>query len=369
VSVGTESTGNMPAFDVLDDWADLSAVPGATSCWVHNAIVATGGGELIGFHAGQLVTFGSDGHLLRTVETGLTEGHGVTLVCEGDDEYLWVSDPGFVFTCGAEEDDPDWAPLFGGGVHREAGAPRIVKMTLDGQIEFELPTPPTHPSVPAGPMGPYCPCGCVVDEERFGGSGDIWVADGYGSSVLHRFDKHGNHVSTLTGDDGGGPLTCPHAGFIDRRNGKAPELYIADRMNMRVVVYDLEGRYLRSIGAGFLSSPSDFALWGELLVVAELYGRLAVLDPDDNFVGYIGAEPNGEAAQSWPQRPGWPNDLGADGRATSPRLVHRERFNSPHSVATDADGSLYVSEWLIGGRYSKLTRRVPAGSAPAGRRR
>jgi len=209
---------------------------------VHNAIVATGGGELIGFHAGQLVAFDRDGHLLRTAETGLTEGHGITLVKEGDDEYLWVSDPGFVFTCGADQDDPDWAPLFGGGVHRHSGEPRVVKMTLDGQVRFELPIPPAHPSVPAGPMGRYCPCGAVVDEQRFGGSGDIWVADGYGSSVLHRFDKQGSHVSTLTGDDAGGRLLCPHAGFIDRRHGKAPELYIADRLNTRIVVLRLGGQ-------------------------------------------------------------------------------------------------------------------------------
>ena len=364
MSVGLENTGNMPAFDVLGDWAQVSAVPGAASCWVHNAIVATGGGELIGFHAGQLVAFDRDGHLLRTAETGLTEGHGITLVKEGDDEYLWVSDPGFVFTCGADQDDPDWAPLFGGGVHRHSGEPRVVKMTLDGQVRFELPIPPAHPSVPAGPMGRYCPCGAVVDEQRFGGSGDIWVADGYGSSVLHRFDKQGSHVSTLTGDDAGGRLLCPHAGFIDRRHGKAPELYIADRLNTRIVVYDLEGRYVRSFGEGFLSSPSDFALLGDLLVVAELYGRLAVVDPDDNFAGYLGAEANGQAAQGWPQKPGWPNDLGADGRATTPHLPHSERFNSPHSVATDADGNLYVSEWLIGGRYSKLIPSSPGAEVP-----
>ncbi len=29
-------------------------------------------------------------------------------------------------------------------------------------------------------------------------------------------------------------------------------------------------------------------------------------------------------------------------------------FNSPHSLAADANGNLYVSEWLIGGRYTKL---------------
>ncbi|QEN17041.1 hypothetical protein D3H54_06240 [Mycobacterium sp. ELW1] len=343
---------------MLGAWAEVSAIPGSASCWVHNAIVVSGGGEIIGFHGGRLVAFDPAGRLLRTVETDLTEGHGVTVVEEGGEELLWVSDPGFVFTCGADEDDPDWRALFGAGVRRHPGAPRVVKMTLDGQIRSELPIPPVHPDVAAGPMGPYCPCGVAVDEERLGGSGDLWVADGYGSSVLHRFDKDGNHVSTLTGTDAGGPLLCPHAAFIDRRRGKAPELYIADRLNTRVVVYDMDGRYVRSFGEAFLSSPSDFTQWGDLLVIAELYGRLVVVDDHDNFVGYLGAEASGPPAQSWPQRPGWPNDLDTDGRPVPPHLPEHDRFNSPHSVACDADGNLYVSEWLIGGRYSKLIPKV-----------
>jgi hypothetical protein len=345
---------NIPSYAVVGDWADLSGVAGAPSCWVHNAIVATDGDEIICFHAGQLVAFDPDGRLLRVVDTGLTEGHGITLVHEGDSEYLWVSDPGFVFSCGTDDGDPNWTPLFGKGVRCDTRSPRVVKMGLDGQILSELPVPPQDPAIPAGPMGSYCPCGCVVDEERFGGTGDIWVADGYGSGLVHRFDKDGNHLSTLTGEEGSGRLLCPHAIFIDRRNDKVPELYIADRINVRVLVYDVEGRYLRTFGETFLNSPSDFATWGDLLVVAEIYERLAVLDADDRLVGYIGANPDPAAAQGWPTRPGWPNDLADDGRTEIPHLPRHDRFNSPHAVAADADGNLYVSEWLLGGRYTKL---------------
>lgn len=351
----------IPDHDVVGAWADLAAVPGTETCWVHSGLAVTGGAELISFHGGQLVAWDVDGSLRRVVETGLTEGHGVTLVCEGDDEYLWVADPGFSFVCGQNGADPTWTPLFGEGVSPLFRTPRVVKMTLDGLIHLELPLPSPDPSLPAGPMGSYAPCSVAVDEQRFDGSGDVWVADGYGSSVLHRFDNNGNHLMTLTGDDGAGKFACPHAVFIDRRGGKAPELYIADRLNTRVVVYDLEGRYLRRVGDGFFGSPSDFALWNDLLVVTELHGGLAVLDADDNFVGYIGAEPNSPAAQGWPQRPGWPNDLDANGRATAPNLPRRERFNSPHSVASDHEGNLYVSEWLIGGRYTKLVpHRAPS---------
>jgi hypothetical protein len=352
----TESHADLPGFDIAGEWADLSAVPAAESSWAHHGLVATAGGELIGFHGGRLVTFDESGAVRRVVEPGLTEGHGITLVREGDREFLWVSDPGFVFASHHDNHEDDtWTPLFGKGIHRHTRQPRVVKLTLEGEILSELLMPPMASDLGPGMMGEYCPCGSAVDEERLGGSGDIWVADGYGSSLVHRFDQDGNHLSTLTGEEGGGRFLCPHSVFIYRREGRAPELYIADRENRRIQVYDLEDRYLRTVGESFLNSPSGFARWGDVLVVAELYGRLAVLDVEDNLVGYIGADP--EAEEGWPGRPGWPNALSDDGHAVAPHLPRHDRFNSPHSVAVDADGNLYVAEWLLGGRYTKLTPR------------
>ena len=62
-------------------------------------------------------------------------------------------------------------------------------------------------------------------------------------------------------------------------------------------------------------------------------------------------------ASVWPERPGWPNALSGDDRIAPAHLPDSYEFNSPHSLATDADGNLYVSEWLIGGRYAKLKIR------------
>lgn len=354
---GGERHDAVPAHTITSDWADLGAVPGAATAWAHAGLVVTASGELIGFHSGQLVAFGRSGEVARVVRTGLTEGHGITLVREGDEELLWISDPGFIFSSTAGSGDEQWTALFGEGIHRESREPRVIKLNLDGEIRSELTIPPMDPSLPPGMMGQYCPCGVAVDEERFGGTGDIWVADGYGSSLVHRFDHAGNHRATLTGEEGGGRFLCPHAVFIDRRVGKPHELYIADRENRRVQVYDLIGRFQRTIGESFLSSPSGFAQWGDLLVIAELYGRLAVLDTDDELVQYLGAEPDDGRNLSWPERPGWPNALDADGRAAAPDLRNSTPFNSPHSVAVDANGNLYVSEWLIGGRYTKLEVR------------
>jgi hypothetical protein len=343
---------NLPLYAVTADWADLAAVPGAESSWAHHGLAATAAGELVGFHAGQLVTFDKHGHVVRIATVGLTEGHGITLVREDGQEYLWVADPGFTVGSNAEDATegvlrPDW----GKGLHRATDRPRVVKLTLDGRLILELPEQPADTRLLPGPLGPYRPCGTAVNETRFGGTGDIWVADGYGSSLVHRFDSSGWHASQLSGEEGAGRFDCPHAVFIDRRRGKAPELYIADRGNARVQVYDLDGRYRRSFGDGFLSSPSGFVQWGDELVVAELFGRLAVLDEADELIGYIGFD---ETAMS---RPGWPNALADNGGAQAPQLTDGGRFNSPHSMAVDAAGNLYIAEWLIGGRYTRLAPR------------
>jgi sugar lactone lactonase YvrE len=350
-----EDPTSLPAHRTIANWANLKAVPDADTSWAHSGLVVTAAGEVIGFHAGQLVAFDEHGDVARILRPGLTEGHGILLVNEHDIEYLWVTDPGFYFAPGPGGGDEAWGAVFGAGVYLETRAPRVVKMTLDGEIVAELPLPSTDPELFTGMMGQYCPCGAAVDEVRFGGSGDIWVADGYGSSLVHRFDRDGKHLLTLTGEEGGGRFLCPHAVFIDRRAGKTPELYIADRENKRVQVYDLAGRFLRVVGEGFLNSPSGFAQWGETLVVAELYSRLAVLDADDGLIAYLGADRKAEEGRSWPERPGWPNALGEDGRVESVALSDQDALNSPHSLAVDADGNLYVSEWLIGGRYTKIT--------------
>jgi hypothetical protein len=357
VQVIRRSATNEVALHISDmtfDWADLSAVPEVSGSWAHNGIVVTRAGEVIGFHAGRLVTLDRNGQVSRSVCTDLTEGHGITLVREGDEEFLWVSDPGFVFEVDLDDGDEEWSSVFGRGVHVKSRLPRVVKMNLEGEILAELPAPEREPGSAPGMMGDYCPCGTAVDEERFGGTGDIWVADGYGSSLVHCFDKRYDLKLTLTGEEGGGRFLCPHAVLIDRRSDKAPELYIADRENKRVQVYDLKGRYRRTFGTSFLNSPSGFAVLDDLLVIAELYSRVTVVDVEDAFVGYVGASQKAHDAVGWPERPGWPNALSGDARVMRAHLSVPNEFNSPHSLATDADGNLFVSEWLIGGRYTKL---------------
>ena len=206
------------------------------------------------------------------------------------------------------------------------------------------------PDLPIYRAGRFSPPAVAVAEPRYGGNGDVWVADGYGQHQVHRFDRTGTYLASLTGEEGpGDPFRTPHAVYVDTRKSE-PELYVADRGNRRLVVYDLDGHFKRVAAQDLLTSPSAFASDGERLIVAELRARLALLDAADRLVGYLGTNETACAA------PGWPNAVGADGRLARPTGLVPGRFHSPHGVAADRHGNLYVAEWLIGGRYTMLAR-------------
>ena len=101
---------------------------------------------------------------------------------------------------------------------------------------------------------------------------------------------------------------------------------------------------------GFLSSPSGFVTHDGDLIVAELRARLAITDIDDNLLGYLGAN------ETVCEVAGWPNNQNENGEIIPTRLLEQGKFNSPHGLAVDNEGNLYVAGWLIGGRFTKLVK-------------
>ena len=74
------------------------------------------------------------------------------------------------------------------------------------------------------------------------------------------------------------------------------------------------------------------------------------MDINDNLVTHLGSnEPVCEV-------PGWPNNVDGDGNQVRTKNLETGKFNSPHGLAVDAGGNLYIAEWLIGGRIIKLTK-------------
>jgi putative N-acetylmannosamine-6-phosphate epimerase len=45
---------------------------------------------------------------------------------------------------------------------------------------------------------------------------------------------------------------------------------------------------------------------------------------------------------------GWPN--------LDDHLIEEGKFNSPHGSVADSHGNIYVVEWIIGGRITKLQK-------------
>ncbi len=72
-------------------------------------------------------------------------------------------------------------------------------------------------------------------------AGDVFVADGYGNARVVHFDKNGKFVKAW-GQLGTGPgeFSLPHAIALDSRG----RLYVADRNNVRIQVFDQDGKLL-----------------------------------------------------------------------------------------------------------------------------
>jgi hypothetical protein len=325
-----------------DDWADWPDDEAAREGWSHHGLALAAGEHLYAFHPGEskLLCYLSDGPLVRAVRCPVQEAHGLTVVSDNGAERLWVSDHG---TKSTRQADGSYVP------DNKNATGQVLQIALDGKALRRLPTP----ELPVYRTRPYKPTAVAVDEVRHGGTGDIWVADGYGENLVHRFDAQGRYLGSISGAEGSaGRFERPHSIFIDRRTSN-PELYVADRRNARVQVYGLDGTFRRSFGQGYLNSPSGFARLGKWIVIAELYARLAVIGERDELIGYLGAD---ETARL---RPGWPNALDSAGRTVRP-AVTSGLFNSPHGLAIDPRGAIFVSEWLVGGRLVRLIRRPPA---------
>jgi hypothetical protein len=329
----------------LDDtWPGPPA--GAPTAMAHTDLEVTRTGEVICGDAAEpeLLQLDLDGTVVRrTPLTDVTEPHGLTLVEEDGAEALWIADTGVKYYAAG-------STLVG---RRGPSGGQVVQVDLAGRRLRALPPPPAL----APPAPAYAPTTVVVDELRLGGSGAIWVADGYGGGLVHRYDAEGNHLAVLGGSEQAGPLDEPHGLMIDRR-GPEPLLYVTDRRNGRIQVFDLENRFVRTFGAGGLIGPTCMTTSGKRLIVTDVIGRrLSVFDRDDRFLGHVLAHPE---PFTWPElvevaeRTGWPNAFTSAGEVVVPH-PRAGVLNSPHSIAADEKGGVYVNEFVLGGRVVKLT--------------
>jgi NHL repeat len=177
--------------------------------------------------------------------------------------------------------------------------------------------------------------------------GEIFVTDGYGNNRVVHFNGRGEFVREW-GElgFGHGQFSLPHSIAVDSRG----RLYVADRNNARVQVFDQAGRFLSE--------------WLDLLVP----WHIAITERDEIYVC-------GSSPMRWPQLrliPGLvlgipPKDqlvmvLTPDGRATGlwtfPKGQSSGELDWVHALAVDRRGNVYVGD-IQGRRAQKFLRLDP----------
>jgi peptidylglycine monooxygenase len=190
----------------------------------------------------------------------------------------------------------------------------VLKLTPEGRVVLTL----GHRGRPALQAPFNHPADVAVSR-----TGEIYVADGYGNSSVHRFSAEGEPLGSW-GAPGAGPaqFTTPHGIWIDGQN----RVLVADRENNRVQLFSPEGDY--------------YGEWRDLYHPMDIYvdaaGTVYVTDQIPRISMYSG-----------------------DGRL----LARGRPVNvGAHGVWGDSRGNLYLAEVGVN-QVTKLARR-PRGEAP-----
>lgn len=301
---------------VTTDWA---TVPPCDNGRTHGLCVRRNG-ELIVFAQDHdaILHYAADGTFkARYGGDDWLAAHGLTYQLDRGKEVLWLTD-------------------------NESG--RVAKTSVFGQTLLDIPPPNyTAPDSDAKGLGGYAPTWALQSQR----DRTIWLADGYGQFVVHRMTDDGKRIQTLTGEEGAGRFNCPH-GLAQDDQGR---VYIADRGNHRIAIYDADGTFIQAHD-DLCHSPCGFDLKHGLIVIPELLGSIKLFDQDWRLIHEIGRhdriqahiDEQGELQQKVPD--GWPN--------VPHESIPTGSFNSPHAACFGNNGEAYVAEWILGGRVSRI---------------
>ena len=170
-------------YELVSDWPDL---PHSIQLGYTHGVAIDSQNRVYIFNqsASAMCVFDQDGKFIKTWNNGYDKGaHGLTLVKEAAGEFLWLCD---------------------------YATQRVLKTTLDGEEVLSLKMPPMPDVYPTPDK--YKPTNAAPIPD-----GDVYVADGYGQSWVHQYDKTGNYIRSWGGKGKEqGKFDCPHGIAIDK---------------------------------------------------------------------------------------------------------------------------------------------------------
>jgi DNA-binding beta-propeller fold protein YncE len=220
----------------------LGEVAGVALNSVRHIFIYSRTGERTTVHgatAAQLFEFGPDGTFIREI---------------GKDLYGFA----FAHTVRVDKDDNIWVTDEGTNMIIKFNPAGRVTMVLGRREEAAEPAPPAAPRAPGSPVPPPRP--------QWGGfnrptdvawdlAGNVFIADGYNNSRVVKVDKNGRWVKTW-GERGTEPGQFNTVHTI--ANDAKGNIYVGDRSNRRIQVFDPDGNFLRqfTIDVPFTKEPN-----------------------------------------------------------------------------------------------------------------
>lgn len=271
---------------------------------------------------GSIFVFDGDGkfvksmgnfHQLEEAEGKSARGHGIDIRTEGSDQFIYLS---------ASDATLDF-----------------VKMDMKGEIVWRKGRKELHELSGRYVEGAkYRPT-----NTSFSPDGGYFLGDGYGSDLIHQFDKDDKYIRSIGGSGAAeGQFRTPHGQWLDDR-GEEPLLVVADRANKRLQWFDMTGNHKQTMN-GFLF-PADIDSRGDILLVPDLHCRVTLLDKGNNVVAQLGDD------EDWRKQA-----LAGFKMRTQRDKWLPGKFIHPHDACFDADGNIFVVEWVATGRVTKLQK-------------
>ena len=173
--------------------------------------------------------------------------------------------------------------------------------------------------------------------------GVIYLADGYASNKIFRYDQKGHYLGHF-GQKGNGlkEFNTAHGMTLDTRY-KPARLLICDRNHQpkgRLVHYDLAGHFIAEVVTG-LGMPTSVSVQGDYVSIPDLHGRLVILDKSNTIISILGHNVNPDTRVSF--------------NVTQDNWIEGI-FSGTHGSYWDRDGNLYIQDWNVSGRIMKLVR-------------